>query len=59
MKLETDRINSNIDFQVEELIHLKSNPLFLELISTISLVRLKDYIETKIDEYKSWNGEWV
>jgi hypothetical protein len=55
---DTRRLNTNIDYQIEELINLKDNPLFLESTSAISLARLKNYVETKIDEYKSWNGEW-
>lgn len=47
-----------IKHQIQELINLKTNPDFLNNASQISLARLKNYIETKIDEYKTWNGEW-
>jgi hypothetical protein len=55
---ETKMMDSNINFQIAELINLKSNPLFLASISATSLIRLKNYIERKIYEYKTWNGEW-
>lgn len=48
-----------IDFQLKELINLEKAPdKFLKNISNISLLRLKNYISIKIDEYKEWNGEW-
>lgn len=55
---ESKKLVSNIDFQIRELINLKDNHDFLETISAVSLARLKNYIEIKIEEYKSWNGEW-
>jgi len=54
----TNNLTLNIDHQIQELINLKSNSEFLDKVSSISLIRLKNYIETQITEYKSWNGEW-
>jgi len=51
-------LDSVINHQIQELINLKTNPDFLKNASQISLARLRNYIETKIDEYKEWNGEW-
>ena len=51
-------LNFNINHQLQELINLKSNSKFLDNISQTTLKRLKNYIDIKIDEYKSWNGEW-
>ncbi|NOU16146.1 MAG: hypothetical protein HOO91_01115 [Bacteroidales bacterium] len=51
-------LNFNINHQLKELINLKSNSEFLDNISQTTLKRLKNYIDIKIDEYKSWNGEW-
>lgn len=51
-------LDSIINHQIQELINLRTNPDFLNNVSQISLARLKNYIETKIDEYKIWNGEW-
>jgi len=55
---ETKKINFNINHQIQELVNLKLQSEFLNNISQISLKRLKNYIETKIEEHKSWNGEW-
>ena len=55
---ETRILNFNINHQIQELINLKSNSKFLFNISQITLKRLKNYIDIKIDEYKAWNGEW-
>jgi hypothetical protein len=53
------KIESNIKHQLLELINLdNSNQDFLNDISKITLKRLKKYIDIKIEEYKSWNGEW-
>jgi hypothetical protein len=55
---ETKILNFNINHQIQELINLKSNSKFMVNISQTTLKRLKNYIDIKIDEYKSWNGEW-
>jgi hypothetical protein len=55
---ETRILNFNINHQIQELINLKSNSKFLFNISQITLKRLKNYVDIKIDEYKAWNGEW-
>jgi len=55
---ETKILNFNIDHQIQELINVRSNSDFLNNISQTTLKRLKYYIAIKIDEYKSWNGEW-
>lgn len=55
---ETKILNFNIDHQIQELINLQSNSKFFDNISQTTLKRLKNYIDIKIDEYKSWNGEW-
>jgi len=55
---ESKILNFNINHQIQELINLKSNTKFLDNISQTTLKRLKDYINIKINEYKSWNGEW-
>jgi hypothetical protein len=48
---------SNIVQQINELCHFnQSRP---DNVSSISLARLKDYISTRINEYRSWNGEWL
>lgn len=58
-KTQKGKMDFLIDFQINELIKLKNAPdQFVNSISTISLKRLRDYITTKIDEYKEWNGEW-
>jgi hypothetical protein len=52
-------LERNIKHQLKELINLEeSNQEFLNGISRITLKRLKYYIEIKINEYLSWNGEW-
>lgn len=57
--LEKENQQNLIDFQLKELINLEQAPdKFLKNISNISLLRLKNYISIKIDEYKDWNGEW-
>lgn len=55
---ETKKINFNINHQIQELINLKPRSEFVNNISQISLKRLKNYIEIKIEEYKTWNEEW-
>ena len=46
----------NIEQQIRELHWLiQQNPAGA---SQLSLVRLKDYIRTRINEYMIWNGEW-
>lgn len=55
---ETKKIKFNIDYQIQELINLRSNSEFLNNVSQTTLKRLKNYIEIKIEEYKTWNGEW-
>ncbi|MEI6076408.1 MAG: hypothetical protein WCS94_12575 [Verrucomicrobiota bacterium] len=46
----------NIEQQVTELQWLiANNP---DDASHLSLARLKNYIQTRIDEYTKWNGEW-
>ena len=46
----------NIKQQIQELRWLiQHNP---DGASQLSLARLKDYIRIRIDEYKTWNGEW-
>ncbi len=55
---ESKKIRFNINHQIQELINLKSKDEFLNNISQITLKRLKNYIEIKIEEYKTWNGEW-
>jgi hypothetical protein len=55
---KSKKLESNIKHQVDELINLKTDSDFYRNISSISLSRLKNYISIKINEYKSWNGEW-
>ena len=55
---ETEKLKFNINHQIQELINLKLHPDFLNNISHITLKRLKNYIDIKIKEYISWNGEW-
>ncbi len=57
-KRGNEQLEKNIRHQLNELINLKTNSNFYRNISSISLLRLKDYISTKINEYKDWNGEW-
>lgn len=58
-KTQKELQSNLIDFQVNELINLDTAPEnFVNSISEISLLRLKNYIDTKINEYKDWNGEW-
>jgi hypothetical protein len=55
---ESRQIQANIRHQINELVNLQAGLPFLENISQVSLKRLKDYMTVKIDEYKTWNGEW-
>jgi len=53
------QLEYNIKHQLSELINMdNSEHLFLKDISGITLKRLKNYIDLKINEYKTWNGEW-
>jgi len=53
------QLETNIKHQLSELINLgNSNQDFLNNISRITLKRLRNYIDLKIREYVSWNGEW-
>lgn len=52
------RLETNIKHQIDELINLKTDSQFLTNISEVTLRRLKDYIDVKINEYITWNGEW-
>ncbi len=52
------QLNENIKHQLNELINLKTDSYFLENISQVTLKRLKDYMSIKINEYRTWTGEW-
>jgi hypothetical protein len=52
------QLDANIKHQINELVNLKTDLRFLDNVSQISLRRLKDYMSVKINEYKTWNGEW-
>jgi len=53
------QLEQNIKHQLSELTNLNlSNQDFINGISMITLKRLKNYIDIKISEYVSWNGEW-
>jgi hypothetical protein len=57
---KTRRLKFNIDFQLKELMNLKtlSRPLdFLENISKITNLRLKNFITLKTETYKAWTNE--
>jgi hypothetical protein len=47
----------NLEQQIQELKWLCEQAP--ERASLLSLLRLKDYIGTRINEYSTWNGEWV
>ena len=55
---ERGLLEFNFNHQIAELAGLNSHSDFLENISEVSLKRLKSYVNVKIEEYKSWNGEW-
>lgn len=48
--------DQNISHQVQELAWLASNSP--HKASSLSLIRLKDYIGQRISEYEDWNNEW-
>jgi ferritin len=52
------QVEANIKHQINELVNLKTDLSFLENISQVTLKRLKDYMTIKINEYKTWSGEW-
>jgi hypothetical protein len=52
------QLDANIKHQINELVNLKTDLHFLDNVSQVSLRRLKDYMSGKINEYKTWNGEW-
>jgi hypothetical protein len=53
------QLENNIKHQLSELINLNNaDHSFLNNISGITLRRLKSYIDLKINEYVTWNGEW-
>ena len=53
------QLECNIKHQLSELSNLiNANQNFINDISMITLKRLKNYIDLKINEYITWNGAW-